>query len=377
MYTSEKIKKGLRSPHLIQNEINRKAKRVWNDSILSQVPHDISIRGNYRTGNVGNRAVGQILRYQLAQRDHHVRLFSDHVTNTRAPVRIIGGGGGFHDQFGTAKLESRLDFVSGDGGAILATGVPGICTDEGREIVESKLSNIDLITVRSKNDYKKLKEISDIPIHIAACPTLLYTDPDTTTLQRTGVNFLPWFSDPDYYLDYSDHNILSSYFGYEPEIDVREAKSKYIKNMQYICDNVKNPVFIPFQKADEIFARKHLDIEIWPFEFSVNKTFERVSSVDRMVTTRYHSLIFAVVCEKPVLPIAYAPKVTALTEQLGLPSYLPHKSVSLEFESASNLTTVRKSAFKNINLLNKIVLNESTEDVRMDKILVAPNQLDD
>ncbi len=70
-----------------------------------------------------------------------------------------------------------------------------------------------------------------------------------------------------------------------------------------------------------------------------------------MVTMRYHSLIFAAICNKPILALGYAPKVTELTKQMKIPVYKPHKPISIQFSQVSNLDSIRSSAQENFNRL--------------------------
>jgi len=236
--------------------------------------------------------------------------------------------------------------------------VPGIRTEEGRRLVREGISEVDLVTVRSQLDFEQLDPSEDCNAHITACPTLLFSDPNEELNGRDGVNFVPWFLDDHKQYDTytGDNQHLSDYFGYDSNISVEDAKDAYITNAQRICGQLQNPIFIPFTEDDERFAQNHLDVEIQPYTFSVTETFRRVSEVDRIVTTRFHCLIFAAVCEKPTLALAYAPKVAALAERLDIPSYKLHHEIPIGFHNISNLRNVRRSAMKNFQLLDEYVL---------------------
>jgi hypothetical protein len=225
-------------------------------------------------------------------------------------------------------------------------------------MVREGLPEIDLITVRSQLDFEQLDPSRDCNAHVTACPTLLFSNPNEDSNNRDGVNFLPWFlgERKQYGAHIGDNQDLSDYFGYDSNISVGDARDAYITNAQRICSQLQNPIFIPFTKDDERFARNYLDVEIQPYTFSVTETFRRVSEVDRMVTTRFHCLIFATVCEKPTLVLAYAPKVSSLAERLGIPSYKPHHEIPVEFHNVSNLGSVRRSAMENFRLLDEYVL---------------------
>lgn len=286
-------------------------------------------------------AIGKSIKDQL-ENDKSVKLFGTNVEHSTAPVRILGGGGVIHDWYGTSHLQSRLNFVS-ENGALIAVGVPGFKTDEGRKIAAEGLSDIDLVTVRDSWSKERLRSVFNGPIHVTACPALLHDDPKVNHSGKTGVNFRPWF--------YLDADIMNYHFDYEPDLDHDHAKTNYLHNISRICDEVPEPVFIPFHEADEEFAREHLDIEILPFEFSVEQTLERVSSVDQMVAMRYHSLVFSIICNTPTMAIAYEPKVSYLADRAELPSYKPHKEIPIKFEYISNRDEIRESAKENFYLL--------------------------
>jgi hypothetical protein len=360
MYSIYQVIRGLRNPKTIVREIRRQ----WRTDLRPILPHDVAIRGSYRTGNVGNRAVGEILRHRLSAGGNRVKLFTSGTERPRAPVRMIGGGGGFHDRWGPDRIRSRLEFVSNCRGAIVATGVPGIRTEEGRQLVDEQLPEVDIVTIRSRPDLEKLAPNEECNAHVTACPTLLYADPEVEPNGRTGVNFLPWFFDKSeneqYDTYFGDSQHLADYFGYDPDIVPENAKEAYILNARRICDRVSDPIFIPFAEDDERFAREYLDVEIQPYTFSVAETFRRISAVDRMVCTRFHCLVFAAVCRKPILALAYAPKVTSLADRLNISSFKLHHDIPVQFESVSGLDALRRSAMENFELLDEHVFRTAS-----------------
>lgn len=352
MYSPDQIKKGIKKPTLIwgeaQRQVNR-SKRLYFRA-RAEFPHSIGIKGNYRIGNIGDRAVGEILQKQLSDENRNVKLFDRHIETSRAPVRILGGGGVIYDRFGVSDLRSRVNYVlDANKGGIIGVGVPGLASDDSKEYLKETLPRIDLITVRSERDAKILEEICDIQVHTTACPSLLYENPAAQNKYKTGINFRPWF--------YYDSEHLNEYFDYSSDIDTNKANREYIKNAKEVIRNVEDPVFIPFEKKDEQFAREYFDIDILPYEFSVQKTLKRVSSVEKMVATRYHSLIFAAVCNKPVLAISYAPKVSQMAKRMNIHYQEPHsKDMKIRFDNVENMKKLRREGYKNIELMNSELL---------------------
>lgn len=339
MYSLSQVLKGLRRPDLTRRELNRQWQRV-----RTRLPHDIGVQGSYYTGNIGDRAIGKSFQKRLSASNYRVRLYGKNTEHSAARVRILGGGGVLHDWYGIDHLQSRLNFLSKDG-AVIGVGVPGFKTEAARRLVAEELSDVGLVTVRDEWSRSRLKSVYNGKVHTTACPAFLHTDPRIPCSGRTGVNFRPYFD--------VDSETLSYYFDYGDDVDPKKMKRRYISNIRDICEEVPDPVFIPFHEEDEQFARENLDIDVLPYEFSVKRTLKRVSAVDRMVAMRYHSLVFATICETPTLAIAYEPKVTSLADRLGISSYKPHGDISVEFETTTRRDALREAAERNFDLLGE------------------------
>ncbi|WP_080505376.1 polysaccharide pyruvyl transferase family protein [Halococcus hamelinensis] len=338
MYSLRQLVTGLQQPSVAKSEMTKRYHQF-----RSHLPHDIGVQGSYQTGNIGDQAIGRTISKQLSAMGQRTRTFGMDIEGSNAPNHILGGGGVLQDWNGTNHLSKRLNFIS-EGGAAIGVGVPGFQTSRGRELVRDGLSDVGLITVRDDWSRRRLEPYYEGPIQVTACPTLIREDPGELTTERTGVNFRNWY--------YLDENIMTEYFGYESSLDLVEAREQYLENIERLCNQVKNPIYIPFHKRDENFARKNLDIDILPYEFSDKKTLRRVSAVEKMICMRYHSLVFAIICNKPLLPIAYEPKVSELAERVDVSSYLPHKHIPAEFEYPDNILELKKSSMENFELLS-------------------------
>lgn len=342
MYSINQLAKGISNPSLAARTIEKNIK----NQIKKRKKHDFGIQGSYETGNIGDKALGKQFRYQIQQAGYRAETFNKDTNSSNAPNRIIGGGGVLHDWYGVEHLKRRLDYANGgDQGFIIGVGVPGFQSTEARNMISKVLPQMNMITVRDEWSKKNIKDVCNVDVTVTACPVFLYEDPDMETNGKTGVNFRPYFDQPDK----PDH-VLSDYFGYT---DLEDANNRYIENIKKICDSIDDPIFIPFHYKDEEFAREHLDIPIHNYEFSVFETLKNVSEVERMVTTRYHSLVFAAICGKPVSTLAYEPKVEAVAERLSVPTYKPHKNISLDFHPISNIDNLRSAAKKNFEFLNE------------------------
>lgn len=341
MYSKQQIIRGIKEPNLIKSKIFQRWRRV-----KRSIPHDAGVQGSYETGNIGDRALGELFNSQIGGWGYRTKLVPHTTGYSNAKYTILGGGGVLHDWYGTEHLATRLNYAeSGEYGFIIGVGVPGFHSDEGRQLIRQVLPQIDLITVRDEWSKRNLKQVSDVECIVTACPAFCYSDPEVSGNGRTGVNFRPFFQQDDV-----TKEVLQRYFEYG-DINIAEAQKRYVENTRSICDQLDRPIFIPFHKNDIQFARKYLDIEIASDTLSVQRTLENVSRVERMVTTRYHSLIFAAICRKDVLAVAYEPKVGRLADRLSVLSYLPHESIPVEFSSLSNVEELENRAQANFDLL--------------------------
>ncbi len=342
MLPIDSFKKAVRDPSAAIHYLWNQARR-W-------TPHKIGVQGSYETGNIGDRALGEQFKLQFHQKGYQTSLFGRQTTWSNTPTRVLGGGGVLHDWYGIEHLKKRLEYVSsGEKKLIVGVGAPGFQSKKAQSLASQVLPEMDAITVRDEWSKSNIKSVCDVDITITACPVFLYEDPQIETTGRTGVNFRPYFDEKD---DMSD-TALKDYFGYD---NLEGATAAYIDNARLICQQVENPVFIPFTPRDEEFAREFLDIPIYNYEFSVRNTLNRVSEVERMVTTRYHSLIFAAICGKPVLPIAYEPKVEEVAERLDVDYYKPNKDIDVEFEGVSNVERLRAAARENFEIVFQTIL---------------------
>lgn len=345
MYSISQVAQGLNEPVLARCEIEKKLQ-----NFTGLFPHDIGVQGSYWTTNIGDKAIGEILASRLRKQGFDTKLFSKDIDLCNASVRILGGGGIIHD-FYPDHLSRRLKFL-GEGGALIGVGVPGVKSSSARDLLRRKLADTSLITVRDSRSYERLQTYCNRQVHVTACPALLHDDPECSTSGRTGVNFVP--------TSFYDHSpeAMNFYFDYSEKLDTESAKSRYIKNINSLCDEIDEPVYIPLHINDERFARDYMDIEVLPYKFSVEETLKRISSMERMITTRYHSLVFSIVCDKPVLVIDYNPKVSSLAERIKVSSYTPHRNIPLEFEHVSNRSKVRQSAERNFDLLDEYLFQD-------------------
>ncbi|OIB56130.1 hypothetical protein BBD46_19730 [Natrialba sp. SSL1] len=226
---------------------------------------------------------------------------------------------------------------------MLAVGAPGFRSNRSKDLIREAMADVDVVTVRDERSREQIERATGVSPRVTACPAFLHQDPEVPSTGRTGVNFRPWFMS-DENLDSED---LAFYFDYPENLDFDDARRKYVENAREICNSVDDPVFIPFREKDELFAREYLNVDVLDYELSVARTLQRVSSVDRIVAMRYHSLVFAAICRTPAVALAYEPKVGHLADRLGIQSARPHEQIDLSFSEPSNVDDLEKLAKEN------------------------------
>lgn len=241
----KKIQQAFNNPKASKKEFVAKK-----DQIKSYLPHDAGIQGSYTTGNIGDRAIGISIRNKLKNKGFRTRIFGKEVTRSSASNHVLGGGGVIHDWYGVDHLEKRLKFLSGINNAIIGVGVPGIESGKGKKIVREEIPTRCLLTVRDERSKKELEKVYSGEIHVTACPALTLEKPKSRSKLGTGVNFRPWFG--------QDPHILTDYFGYKKNIDLMKERENYIRNIKIICDDIENPIFIPFEKKRRRVCKKAL-----------------------------------------------------------------------------------------------------------------------
>jgi len=312
----------------------------------SLLPHKFAVCGSYSTGNVGDKAIGKSIQLSLNQSGYSSQLYSHRSEKPRGKYRLLGGGGVLHD-YQPRILNRRLAYIR-DGGGAIGIGALKVSNEKHRKQIGEALDSAALVTVR--DDYSKnvLQPLTNTDIHVTACPAFTLKPPESELKYKTGVNFRPWFN--------QSGEFLSKYYGYS--VNPNDAFNEYIKNINAFLETIEDPIFIPFDHNDYLFAKKHLDIPVLKYVYSVEKTLKRVNSVSQMICMRYHSLIFASICNVPSFVIRYAPKVDELVDLIDVPSTTPTEFRNPDFKKPTNMKKLRKKAYENFELIEIMMRDE-------------------
>lgn len=308
--------------------------------------HEIGIFGSYATGNIGDLAIGKALRDELRSEGYDVEIFSRKI-DANCSVRMLGGGDQIHDM-SEEKLKMDLGPLR-EGSMIIGIGAHEILDKELQKWAGEKLNSLSLITARDERSRRIIQRYTDTEVIKTSCPAFLHNVPNPRTRESyTGVSFKPW--NPDYTQDGN-----TRWEKVDTSIHPNESRNRYHLSIRSIIKSVKNPVMIPFHHFDREFSRKFEEMETFSYNYDVEETLARVAGADQMVCTRYHSLVFSILCNIPSIAIAYAPKVAQLAERANIPYYMPYEEVDLNFQLPSNRESIIDDASKNIELINERV----------------------
>ncbi len=307
---------------------------------------EVGICGNYTTGNIGDHAIGEAFKQYFLKKNIKFRLYHMYIGETKARYTVLGGGGVIHDHIKDA-LKKRLSFLNGKN-LLIGIGFQEIQDTAMRNQFASIIDNSIAITARDPESVEKIQQLSSKEIILVSCPAFTLEVPKVDVKNITGISFRPWFG----LGAYGDVEVLHKHFGYDKNLDVKKAKEAYLQNMKFICDSVENPVFIPFNPGEDFFARKYLDIPVLNYIPSVSVTLERIARCKQIVATRYHSNVFGILCNKPMISIAYAPKVEQLALMAGVNYYKPNEKIkSLEFAKPLYRDKIIQMSEKNFEII--------------------------
>jgi len=329
------------------------------DLIQTKIGGDVVLQASLNTSNIGDLAPALILervfKDDFGLETDLIGLVGPDVPDFRNyKYHVICGGGVIRD-YPKGYLAARLmpiDHV--EKSFAIGVGVPGIITKKGRELVR-KMNKMELITVRDEQSKERLEKYLDRPVHVTACPSFLLEseirEKTKRDSERIGLNLNP-------------KPVLPK--------QIIPDREKIIRNYDNVLSRLRNLIkysddeffFIPHSYHDlrigkDLFG--DLNIRIMPLQPPI-KTLLTVSKMDKMITTRYHSLIFSIIAEKPVYAISYIDKVMNLAKELGSPKHYfdlhsSQNSDGIEFTPQEKVREIHKNmiirAEKNIKLLRE------------------------
>ena len=345
------------------------------DRMMEFIGGDIVIQGSYNTSNIGDLAIGQVIKEEMEKRGFKVHLNGIIYSNQGPPptfkkydIHIIGGGGVIRDYPNEKYLLYRLHPIdNAKKSLVIGVGADKIKTNIGRKLIR-KLEKTAFITVRDEKSKEILQPLIEKEIIVTACPAFLLQPYKKDVKikknkQRIGINLraLPSPKSTDYFyspkkIDYSTY--ARNYYHFV---------KKTLPSMILRTKNDIDYFFIPFSREDIIFAKRYfrnMPLKILSLH-PPSKTLSIVATMDKMICMRYHSLIFSIISETPMHIISYHNKVEELVKKLnnfyGLNLFGKYKEkYHIEFnDNKSDIKKVKKDmiakAITNFSLFDKFL----------------------
>ncbi len=281
----------------------------------------VVIHGSYFTTNVGDRAIGLVLKNELAKRGTKSVLVSRFCRWVPWKNIIVGGGGVIHNHY-PLNLTLRTAFLTQRKNVIYAgVGCPGFQDPTGDDKKRLTLfRNAAFISVRDRFSAGQLSQSAGVNCRIFSCPAWLWAE----NRQVRDFSFRNFIFRLYYRKRYPVPGITPGVKGQRIGVVLNGhfdmAHLHAVKEYLGALKRDHSLFFIPFVGEDlEFYEKKIRDLNI-PCEKLQGpvETYKMVCSMDRMVVTRYHSLIFSILAQKKVMVLAYSQKVKSLARDLEL-----------------------------------------------------------
>lgn len=237
--------------------------------------------------------------------------------------RIIAAGGCIgHESF----LENLKRRYAKTPERVAILGIDFLDITHNRKLCDY-LNQISFISTRNPGDFLRLKQL--IP-NIQLQPDLAFclnttTIPDPNQISGLGINIT----------NVQGVRLVSGefVFSHAPTEDSTMGKShkeNIYKGYQFICrslvqqalDSGKKIYHIPFTPADNDYAKyvlSKLSVTYLPYTCRPEVASSYFRLFSEFVATRFHSIIFALLHNKPVKVLAYAWKCESLCREMGIP----------------------------------------------------------
>lgn len=242
---------------------------------------------------------------------------------------IIGGGGILMDlythslvlfgMYGKIARYTKTPYV------IFSAGAGPIETVKGKVILRSLVNQAELVTVRDKASVDVLKSIGvNRDISVIADPAFYVQPPEskkTVEEEKTiqvGVTAVPYFhadywptEDKEKYENYVTGMVknLESLLQASPKIRINFFATKHPQDTA-VSKDIKNR--IPSNNRCKVY-----DVRL-----DQSEILKKLKEQDIVIGTRLHSLILALVVQKPIIGVAYHHKVKDFMNDIGCQDYL-------------------------------------------------------
>ncbi len=282
----------------------------------------VVLHGSYYTTNIGDIAIGQVLKSELKKRG--IRSMRVSRFCTKPPCRnIVAGGGGIFHIFYKNNLYLRTSFITESRNVMyIGVGTQGLAGIEASDRAHlMKLHSAKYVSVRDAGSREELRQTIGLSPETLACPAWLFD-------RNADIR------------DFSlRNNFFMHYYNMKYFKERRRTEKKGAENIALVLNGIFDLKWLPQikQKIRELSKKSNIylipfvgeDLEFYDKELSdldvimmklryPAEAFRLFCESDKIIATRYHSVILGLLTRKPVMILAYSPKVTTLAEDLNL-----------------------------------------------------------
>jgi hypothetical protein len=298
----------------------------WDKIKLLLSPHPVAIHGSNYTTNVGDRLISLIIKNELRKRNVPSIIISRFSDAPYTDKVVVAGGGVLHNNY-LNNINFRTSFLRAKTSVFyVGVGCPGFSNLSEQDIKQlSKLRSSTYFSVRDKNSLKNLVQIDkelENKILLRACPSWLFLE----NLNISDFSIRSLIFRGYYNFRFGNCGTINSIPTFKPKIGLVINGHFDLTYLTPIINKIKElqleneVIFIPFVGEDlEFYMReiKPLGIKCQPLKDPIS-TFKHILKMDKMVATRYHSLVLTLLANKPVMILGYEQKVIDLAEDLNL-----------------------------------------------------------
>lgn len=290
----------------------------------------LGIAGGYHYGNLGDMALGHAVKRQATRLQVSSELQTVYNLSQwpKVPSVVVGGG--------AVAYRGPMEQLRRNYGHIPErVAILGVDFNEPAAVEASRdfLSKVNMITCRSSTQAEWLKQElgrPDVGWHYDLCFSY-FDDAVTQSSGRQpilGINLIPFF----YLMKGSSLRPGTGYTEeisrYQPELlpHIDTIGERYRLTVRAIVQEAQKAglqvVHFPYTPMDDVFARTilgDLNVKFRPYLSNPQATFTAMRQCQRFFTTRFHSLIFAMLTETPLVAFTYATKCERLLADMEMP----------------------------------------------------------
>jgi polysaccharide pyruvyl transferase WcaK-like protein len=323
-------------PHPIRVLSSKTRRRIWNAGHRNLIrtsqrwaPSEIAIAGSYLKINTGDESLAHACATACQNlKVKHAIQPATYLARWPAMKKLLMGGGavGYPDVFHAAMTRYP------DPSKVAAVGVD-FHPDTFNGSLLPYLRNMAWVSCRSAEQAAYFEERSGrkVPFHPDLVfslmqPGLYRTNRNEHPGRITGINVMPILAK-----ETGRSFVPVRSFEGNPNDLGKDSIQIYLRYQQLVkkfcsaaLEKGHKIIHIPFSKEDDWYARALLQgfpVEFTPFSCNFNQVIRRLFRCDHFFSTRFHSLVFALMTQTPCIPFQYVYKNTQLLHAMGIHEY--------------------------------------------------------